>query len=113
MPYTWHFESKEGGEQTNGSVRVQTRNRANNGQLLASFALQGMGVVYTPDFIVAQEMRAGQLVPLLPGYRATRSPIAAVYPSRRHLSAKVRSLVEFLAARYERSHDWSLEDLLG
>jgi hypothetical protein len=36
-----------------------------------------------------------------------------VYPSRRHLSAKVRSLVDFLAARYERSHDWSLEDLLG
>jgi DNA-binding transcriptional LysR family regulator len=113
IPNTWHFEGKDGGEETPQTVRVQTRHRANNGQLLAALALQGMGVVYTPDFIVAQEVRAGQLVPLLPGYRATRSPIAAVYPSRRHLSAKVRSLVEFLAARYERRHDWSVDDLLG
>jgi DNA-binding transcriptional LysR family regulator len=35
-----------------------------------------------------------------------------VYPSRRHLSAKVRSFVEFLARRYERQQDWSLDDLL-
>jgi DNA-binding transcriptional LysR family regulator len=52
-------------------------------------------------------------VPLLPDYRPPRSPIAAVYPSRRHLSAKVRSFVEFLAGRYERHHEWSLDDILG
>jgi DNA-binding transcriptional LysR family regulator len=47
-----------------------------------------------------------------PAHRPPRSPIAAVYPSRRHLSAKVRSFVEFLARRYERQQDWSLDDLL-
>jgi hypothetical protein len=35
-----------------------------------------------------------------------------VYPSRRHLSAKVRSFVEFLAGRYQRQQEWSLDDLL-
>ena len=71
-----------------------------------------MGIVLEPDFIVAHEIRAGRLVPLLPGYRPPRSPIAAVYPSRRHLSAKVRSFVDFLAERYQRRHEWSLDDIL-
>jgi DNA-binding transcriptional LysR family regulator len=113
LPNTWYFAGKEGGEEAEVALRVQPRHRANNGQLLASLAAQGMGVVYSPDFIVAHEIRAGLLVPLLTEYRARRSPIAAVYPSRRHLSAKVRSLVEFLAARFEREHEWSLDDVLG
>jgi DNA-binding transcriptional LysR family regulator len=113
MPNTWHFEGKKGGDAARVSLRVPQRHRANNGQLLAALATQGMGIVLSPDFIVAHEIRDGVLVPLLADYRAPRSPIAAVYPSRRHLSAKVRSLVEFLAARYERSHEWSLDDLLG
>jgi len=111
MPNTWAFDGKDGSD-ARVTVRIPPRHRANNGQVLASLAVQGMGVVYEPDFIVAQEIRAGQLVPLLPGYRPPRSPIAAVYPSRRHLSAKVRSFVDFLAERYQRRHEWSLDDIL-
>jgi len=111
MPNTWQFEGAAGKE-SRVAVRVPPRHRANNGQVLAALAVQGMGVVYEPDFIVAHEIRAGQLVPLLPDYHPPRSPIAAVYPSRRHLSAKVRSLVEFLATRYEQQHDWGLDDVL-
>jgi DNA-binding transcriptional LysR family regulator len=113
LPNMWHFEGKDGGEASRITLRIPARHRANNGQLLAALATQGMGIVYTPDFIVAHEIRAGLLVPLLSDYRAPRSPIAAVYPSRRHLSAKVRSLVEFLATRFERQRDWSLDDILG
>lgn len=112
LPNTWHFESRDGSA-TPAAVRITPRHRANNGQVLASLAVQGLGVVYEPDFIVAQEIRAGQLVPLLPGHRPPRSPIAAVYPSRRHLSAKVRSFVDFLATRFERQQEWSLDDVLG
>ncbi len=111
MPNTWHFEGKDGRE-SRVSLRITPRHRANNGQLLAALAVQGLGVVYEPDFIVAQEMRHGQLVPLLRDYTPPRSPIAAVYPSRRHLSAKVRSFVDFLASRYEQRHEWSLDDIL-
>ncbi len=111
MPNTWHFEGKDGRD-SRVSVPIPPRHRANNGQLLASFAVQGLGVVYAPDFILAHAIRAGQLVPLLRDHRPPRSPIAAVYPSRRHLSAKVRSFVDFLAARYEGQHEWSLDDVL-
>jgi DNA-binding transcriptional LysR family regulator len=112
LPNTWHFEGRDNGDPP-VTVRIPPRHRANNGQVLASLAVQGLGVVYEPDFIVAHEIRTGQLLPLLPGYRPPRSPIAAVYPSRRHLSGKVRSVVDFLAARYQRQHEWSLDDVLG
>jgi DNA-binding transcriptional LysR family regulator len=91
-------------------VRIDARHRANNGQSLASLAVSGLGIVYSPDFIVANEIRAGLLVPLLTEYRGQRLPIAAVYPSRRHLSAKVRAVVDYLAARFEREQPWSLAD---
>lgn len=111
MPNTWQFDAKDGG-QSRIAVRVTPRHRANNGQMLASLAVQGLGVVYEPDFIVAEEIRDGQLMPLLREYLPPRSPIAAVYPSRRHLSAKVRSFVDFLGARYAAPHDWSLDEIL-
>jgi DNA-binding transcriptional LysR family regulator len=107
LPNVWHFEQPGGGG-GHIAVRIPLRHRASNGQMLASLAVQGLGIVYVPDFIVANEIRSGQLLRLLPAYRPPRSPIAAVYPSRRHLSAKVRSCVDFLAERFERSHEWSV-----
>jgi DNA-binding transcriptional LysR family regulator len=109
LPNVWRFSDAQGQVE---DVRIASRHRANNGQVLASLAVQGLGIVYAPDFIVAHEIRAGHLVPLLPGFRPPRSPIAAVYPSRRHLSAKVRSIVDYLARRFEREHPWRLDDAL-
>ena len=76
--------------------------------MAAALAAAGLGVVVEPDFIVAPDIRAGRLVRLLPGHRPPRSPIAAVYPSRRHLSGKVRAFVDFLAGCYARNPEWSL-----
>lgn len=104
-PDAWIFESRDGRPQT---VRVRTRHRANNGCMLAALATEGLGIVCEPDFIVAPELRAGRLVRLLPDYATPVSPIAAVYPSRRHLSAKVRSFVDFLAARFSAEADWGV-----
>ncbi len=50
----------------------------------------------------------GRLVQLLPGFELPGVPIAAVYPSRRHLSAKVRGFVDFLAERFWRAPERSL-----
>ena len=81
-------------------VRVQGGVHANNGRMLAVLAAAGMGIVLEPDFIVAPELASGALVALLPGYAPAASGIYAVYPSRRHLSAKVRAFVDFLVERF-------------
>lgn len=103
VPNVWTFADAAG---VAHAVKITPRHRANNGRVLAALAVDGMGVVFEPDFIVAPEVRDGRLVRLLPGYEPARAPIAAVYPSRRHLSAKVRTFVDFLAARFAERQDW-------
>lgn len=101
----WTFEAMDG---TRHTPRISFRHRANNGSLLSAMAVAGVGISLEPDFIVAVDVRAGRLVRVLPDYQPPRSPISAVYPSRRHLSAKVRTFVDFLAARYAGATEWSL-----
>ncbi|HYY62353.1 MAG TPA: LysR substrate-binding domain-containing protein, partial [Burkholderiales bacterium] len=89
------------------AVRVSGRLHSNNGDLLAEVAAQGAGIVFEPAFIVGPEVRAGRLVPLLQEFVPPPVPIYALYPSRKHLSAKVRRFVEFLSERFAAGQDWS------
>jgi len=100
----WRFQDAEGRER---AVRVAGTLHANNGDLLAEAAVRGAGIVFEPAFIVGPDVRAGRLVPLLQEYTPPPVPIYAVYPSRKHLSAKVRRFVEFLIARFAEGQDWS------
>jgi len=101
----WRFRDKEGRDQ---DVRIAGPVHANNGQMLCALAVAGVGINFEPDFIVAPEVRAGKLVPLLPDFAPPSIPIHAVYPSRRHLSAKVRAFVDFLIERFEQP-PWRLD----
>ena len=106
LPNVWEFEARSNGQRF--AVTIPLRHRCNNGRLLTALGTAGLGILFEPDFIVAPEIRSGRLVQLLPGYRLPRAPITAVYPSRRHLSSKVRTFVDFLAERFARSQDWTL-----
>jgi DNA-binding transcriptional LysR family regulator len=81
------------------SVSVAGPIRADNGDLLRLAAVSGAGLIFQPHFIVAEDLAAGRLVRVLPGWQSPELGVYAVYASRRHLSAKVRTFVEFLAAR--------------
>jgi DNA-binding transcriptional LysR family regulator len=94
---TWRFQDPAGGEH---AVRVTGPVHANNGDLLAAAAAEGIGIAMEPDFIVAADLAAGRLVRVLAEYAPAPAGVYAVYPSRRHLSAKVRAFVDFLAERF-------------
>jgi DNA-binding transcriptional LysR family regulator len=100
----WRFRDPGGGER---SVRVSGSLHSNNGELLAEAAARGAGIVFEPAFIVGREVRAGRLVPLLQDFEPPATPLYAVYPSRKHLSAKVRLFVDFLIERFSQAQDWS------
>jgi len=102
--HVWRFRDHAG---TEHAVRVAGSLHSNNGDLLAEAAAQGAGIVFEPAFIVGPEVRAGRLVPLLQDYVTPPVPIYALYPSRKHLSAKVRRFVDFLAERFSQAQDWS------
>jgi DNA-binding transcriptional LysR family regulator len=75
---------------TSGPIKV------NNGDMLRLAALSGGGIIWQPRFIVEDDLRTGGLVEVLTNYSTAELGIYAIYPSRKHLSAKVRTFVDFL-----------------
>lgn len=92
-PEAWRFQSA--GEQE-FSVKFDAAMTGNNGTALAEIAAAGGGVTRAPDFILDPLVSQGRLLRILPEWDAASMPIWAMYPSRRHLSARVRSFVSFL-----------------
>lgn len=101
-PDEWQFE--HAGKQH--VVRIKGPMHANNGDLLREAALAGMGIILQPSFIVGDDIRSHKLISLLPGYTAAMTHIYAVYPSRQHLSAKVRTFVDYLVEQFGDNPYW-------
>ncbi len=75
--------------------------RANNGDALRLAAVAGLGVIYQPCFLVADDLRAGRLVPLPLDHPTTDAGhVHAVFRPDRHLPPKVRAMIDFLAERF-------------
>lgn len=66
---------------------------------IVTLAKSGAGLIQTYRFTVAQDLADGTLVEVLPEYGGTSRPFILLYPHARHLSLRVRSLVDFLVQR--------------
>ncbi|HBN90264.1 MAG TPA: LysR family transcriptional regulator, partial [Rheinheimera sp.] len=71
----------------------------NSGVALLDAALKGLGLVQLPDYYVRDKLNSAQLYSVLDTIRQPDDGIWALYPQNRHLSAKVRVLVDFLAEK--------------
>lgn len=87
-----------GPEGAAAEVRVKSRLRVNNAEAMRTAALGGIGIVPMPLWAVTEELKAGALRIVLPDWRPPASAIQAVYSSARHLPARVRVFLDFLAA---------------
>ena len=100
----WTLLGPDGGHHT---VRVAGNLETNDAEVLRDAAAAGLGIALTSTWHAGPHIRSGALVPVLTGYTiAAGVAIYAVYPSTRHLSAKVRALVDFLAARFGPEPYW-------
>lgn len=79
--------------------KPQGRIVCNSGVALLDAAEKGLGLVQLPDYYVSEKLRSGDLLAVLNDLRQPDDGIWAIYPQNRHLSAKVRVLVDFLAAK--------------
>ena len=99
--------SRGGESQT---VNVQGVLESNDGQVLRAAALSGLGILVQPSYIVYEDIVAGRLVPVLGDWDLPRLQINIAYPSRKHLSAKVRSFIDFMVdefATHEYERKWT------
>ena len=99
----WNFLDSEGRAHM---VKVPCVMHTNNGDTAREAALGGAGVIWQPQFIIGPDLRAGRLVEVMPGYRMPDIDILALYPSRRHLSAKVRVMIDFLVEAFQGVLPW-------
>jgi DNA-binding transcriptional LysR family regulator len=93
----WTFTDPNGKAEV---IRISGPLLANSGDALLAFALKDTGIVLAPDYLAADDLSAGRLVRLLPEYTTQEMPVYAVYPHSRCLSAKTRTFIDFLVARF-------------
>ncbi len=82
------------------------RLRANNGEMLRDAAIEGLGIAALPTFIVGPSVARGDLVVLMRDNPMEELGLYAVYPPNRHLTHKVRLLVDALARHFGPEPYW-------
>jgi DNA-binding transcriptional LysR family regulator len=80
--------------------------QTNNGLVNRAACMAGVGIVMLPTFYVGEQLRSGELVPILCKFRPVDIAVYAVYPERRNLTPKVRAFVDFLAETFGPEPEW-------
>ncbi len=102
---TWNlYDSKN----TLLAVKLRPYLKSSNGEFLRDAAIDGLGIVLIPSFLVYKEIERGDLIPLLTEYKQRQLAAYAVYPQTRHLSQRVRAFVDFLIQRFEGTPYWDV-----
>lgn len=78
-------------------IPMAGRVTVNNPDAYKSACLAGLGIIQTPLPAVRHHLDAGELLEILPKYRATPMPVSIVYPNRRHLPKRVQVFMVWLA----------------
>jgi DNA-binding transcriptional LysR family regulator len=94
-PNEWRLRNGD----THLNVPVRPRFFANDTGTIRTVLLAGTGLGWLPDYLCRQDIADGRLVHVMPAWERGERDINAVFPRHRTLSPKVRSFVDFLAAR--------------
>lgn len=91
-PHAWSFQSGE-------SATVRGVLRANNGEALRVAALRGLGIIQQPSVLLADDLRSGRLVRVLPEHHLPTRPVHLIYLPDRRPTPKLRTFVDFVLER--------------
>lgn len=83
---------------------------SNNAESLMTAALNGMGIILFPDWLIGEALKDGKLIKLLPQYEASIKSqpqhIAAIYPNVRHPPLNIRVIIDYFAEIYGETPYW-------
>lgn len=98
----WTFQSQDVPAGITGNAT------ANQAPMLRELALRGVGIIRVADFVVADDIRSGALVHLLPEFTVSaREPLFALYQRQPEQSLRIRTFVDFLCRKFARN-PWHL-----
>ena len=96
-PEAWLFRDGQG-EGLN--VKVKGNLHSDTGNLLMNAALNNIGILRAPTFMVSSALEHGRLQTVLDDYMPARTGLYAVYPQSKLVSKKVRVFVDYLAEKW-------------
>ncbi|RMM50705.1 hypothetical protein ALQ77_02555 [Pseudomonas corrugata] len=98
--YQWELSGPDG---ASALIRHAPRMVTDDLLVLRQAALSGIGIVHLPHVLVRDDLAAGQLVELVPGWAPNCGIVHAIFASRRGLLPSVRTLIDFLAEEFSQS----------
>lgn len=101
----WTLQTPEGGQVR---VRMQSRFESNFGELMRDAVIAGQGIAVHSYWHIAEDLRAGRLVEVMPDYPPPTSQISAVMPARQLQPPRVRAFVDFLLEHFGETPPWEL-----
>lgn len=96
----WRLSIGRGVRQRTEAVKTRGSLTTNDGEIAVRWALDGHGIVMRAEWDIADHLRSGRLVQVLPQYSTPGADIHAVWPQRLQLSVRVRAFVDFLSASF-------------
>jgi LysR family transcriptional regulator for bpeEF and oprC len=96
-PWTFRRESEQ------IAINVKGRFSANSAQIVRNACLSGLGIAVMPDWLFEGDLASGRLVRILKGYEPENLPLSLVHTSRKYVSLKTRTVVDFLSDELHRA----------
>lgn len=100
----WKFETKEGVKEYRGPGRLHI----DSAESMLSSVLAGHAITHLPEHMLFKELAGGTLVQILKEYSEKPEPVRVLYPSRRHLSPRIRMFIDVLVQRWENALPWKM-----
>lgn len=93
QPHVWEFTDPDNQQH---HVSLTCNVTTNSPEMELALCLAGQGITRLPYFNLTNEIETGELVELFPDFKKKEIDIYMIYPSRKHMSAKVRSFIDFV-----------------
>ncbi|CAG9262785.1 LysR family transcriptional regulator [Paraburkholderia unamae] len=98
----WQFRKGR----TTRSVRVSSKLCCNDGDVVRQWACEGRGVILRSEWDVADDLAKGDLVRLLPAWKAGDADVIALTRNRAGLPARTRQFMRYMQARFKPQPPW-------
>lgn len=78
------------------AISVAGNLRVDNGDALRAAAAAGLGIAHSTSWLFRNDLEAGNVVPILEDFNRDQVPVSVLYSAKRHLPAKVKTVIDFL-----------------